>query len=198
MEALNLTLFDLINATPSSPAASMLLAHLLAVYAIYLVPALLVVGWLRRDQRQHQLMLCALLACGVALSINFVIGSLWHHPRPFVMPVGHTFLQHAPDASFPSDHMTIIMTVAFSLLLRREVRLLGLAFAILGLGIAWSRIYLGVHFPLDMLGGTAVALASACLARVTSPIYMPTLYRVARGIHRRLFATLIERGWVSR
>jgi undecaprenyl-diphosphatase len=35
--------------------------------------------------------------------------------------------------------------------------------SIAGLSIAWSRIYLGVHFPLDMVGAAAFAPASALL-----------------------------------
>ncbi|MGJ8513202.1 phosphatase PAP2 family protein [Carnimonas bestiolae] len=198
MEALNLYLFSLINATPQSPHWLLGLANVLAVYAIFLVPVVLVIGWLRRDEARHRLMLAALIACGVALAINGVIGLLWFHPRPFVMPVGHTFLHHSADASFPSDHMTIAMTVALSLLMARETRAMGAIMFAIALAVGWSRIYLGVHFPIDMIGGALVALFGASVAHLTKRLYIRPLYRLLRGFHRRLFAVLIRRGWMSR
>lgn len=198
MEALNLYLFSMMNATPQSPQWLLGLANMLAVYAIFLVPLVMVIGWLRRDEERHRLMLAALIGCGVALAINGVIGLLWFHPRPFVMPVGYTFLHHSPDASFPSDHMTISMTVALSLLMARETRIMGALMFAIALAVGWSRIYLGVHFPIDMMGGMLVALFGASVARLTKPLYIKPLYRLARGVHRRLFAALIRRGWISR
>lgn len=196
MEALNLYLFSLLNA-PAHPSTLMLtLSQGLAVYAIWLVPALLGISWLRRGECHHHAMLHALLATGAALLISNIIGMFWYHPRPFAMPTGHTFLYHAADPSFPSDHMTVIMTVAFTFLLRHAVRLLGLGIAILGVMIGWSRIYLGVHFPIDMVGAIGVALCSALLVHLLSPLFMASLYRLTRGFYRRLFAPLIRRGWL--
>lgn len=196
MEALNLLVFSYINA-PEHPSAFMLgIAHFLATYAILIVPALFILCWLRRNPEHHYVMLNALLATGAALLVNNVIGMLWHHPRPFVMHTGHNFLYHAADPSFPSDHMTIIMTVAVTFLLRPHVRRLGLGLAVLGLLIGWSRIYLGVHFPIDMVGAIVVAFTSAALIHVLSPLFMPSLYAPLRSLYRKLFAPLIKRGWL--
>jgi undecaprenyl-diphosphatase len=49
------------------------------------------------------------------LLINQVIILLWQHPRPFVIGLGHTYLAHAADSSFPSDHLTLLCIPVSSL-----------------------------------------------------------------------------------
>jgi hypothetical protein len=39
-----------------------------------------------------------------------------------------------------------------------------------GAGVAWSRIYLGVHFPLDMIASMLVAVVSGDIARLGQPV----------------------------
>ncbi|WP_342596198.1 phosphatase PAP2 family protein [Salinicola lusitanus] len=197
MESFNLRLFAWLNAPSHASHLTLSLAYALAIYAIYLVPLLMILGWLHRDPARQRLALKALLGCVFALSVNEVIALLWDHPRPFVIPVGHTYLDHAANSSFPSDHMTVISTLAITLLLSREWRPLGYLFAGLGLGIAWSRVYLGVHFPLDMLGAIVVSALVATLLAITERFYMPSLHGLSRGLYRRLFAPLIERGWLA-
>ena len=84
------------------------------------------------------------------------------------------------------------------LLLHRSQRMTAVALALLGLPMAWARIYLGVHFPLDMLGAALVAGFSAWLALIGARLYMEPLYRLAIAIHRTLFGALIKRGWVGK
>ena len=71
-----------------------------------------------------------------------------------------------------------------------------MALASLGIPIAWARIYLGVHFPFDMLGAVAVAALSAWLSLREARWYLKPSYRLANSIHHRIFGRLIARGWV--
>jgi undecaprenyl-diphosphatase len=45
----------------------------------------------------------------------------------------------------------------------------------LGLATAWARIYLGVHFPLDMAGAFVIALIGAAVARTIQPRLMASV-----------------------
>jgi len=81
---------------------------------------------------------------------------VWQHPRPFMIGLGHTLIPHAADSSFPSDHATVLFAVSLTLLLGRAT-VPGLAVLLAGFCVAWARIFLGVHFPLDMIGAAAVA-----------------------------------------
>ena len=110
--------------------------------------------------------------------------------------LGQTFIPHIADSSFPSDHLTLWWAVAFSLLLQQQYRSTGIGLALLGVPIAWGRIYLGVHFPFDMLGAISVALLSAWLTLREAHWYLGPSYRLATAIHHRLFGKLIVFGWV--
>ena len=99
---------------------------------------------------------------GGILALMSLIG-IKHGDRPFVIALGHTLMHHDADASFPSDHLTFLWSVAFSLMLHRPRWIASIAFVLLGFPVAWARIYLGVHYPLDMVGAALVASASAAL-----------------------------------
>lgn len=138
MEELNHSLFLLINASPHPSPILLNAAMLCAEWLVFLVPAILLSGWLRGGEQTRKLMLEA-AACGVlALSVSMLVGALWPHPRPFMIGLGTNFLAHAADSSFPSDHLTLQWSVAFSFLLHRQLRTLGLALSLLGLPMAWA------------------------------------------------------------
>jgi undecaprenyl-diphosphatase len=196
METFNHSLFLLINA-PAHPGAIMLvLARLSAEYLILLAPLTLLVGWLRRGERIRKLMLEAAICAVLALLVAQVIGLVWPHPRPFMIGLGHQFLPHVADSSFPSDHLTLMWSVGFSLLLHAESRAAGALLAILGLPVAWARIYLGVHFPLDMAGAALVAALCAWLCLRHARRVVELVFPWMTAAYRQLFAPLIRRGWV--
>ncbi len=64
--------------------------------------------------------------------------------------------------------------------------------------MAWAHIYLGVHFPFDMLGAFAVAALSAWLTLREARWYLEPSHRLATGIRRRSFGKLIALGWVRK
>lgn len=196
METFNTALFLLINA-PDDPNVVMLMAaKSFAEYVIWLVPVVLVVGWLRGGQRTRKLMLQATVAGLGGLLINQVIGWVWQHPRPFMIGLGHTFLHHAADSSFPSDHLTLLWAVSVSFLMHQRLRLAGALLTTLGLPMAWARIYLGVHFPLDMVGAAMVAGVSAWLCFCSERWWAGPVFQWASTLYRHIFAPLIRRGWV--
>lgn len=198
MDTLNLALFTLINASPETDALWLWLAHFCAVPLIWVVPALLAFGWLRGGDRLRRPLLEAFLATLLALGASALIGWLWPTPRPFVVPVGHTFLEHAATPAFPSNHLIIMMTMACSLLLHRDTRRIGGCLLLLAPPVAWSRVFLGVHFPQDMLGALPVSVAVTLLVAAGRERLVLPLYReVACRLHQRLFAPLISRGWVK-
>lgn len=116
IEAFNQAFFLMINGTPATSAWLVGTALFAANYLIWLVPFVLVGMWLTGKARQRELALRACRVAMLALGANQLIGLVWQHPRPFTLGLGHTFLVHAPDSSFPSDHATVFAGVALTLL----------------------------------------------------------------------------------
>lgn len=92
MEHLNQSLFLLLNAAPDASFRVVETARLLAYDLIWVVPAGLVVGWLRGSSATRQALLAATLAGLTGLLINQLIGLLWYHPRPFEIGIGRTLV----------------------------------------------------------------------------------------------------------
>ena len=130
---------------------------------ILLVPAALAGLWLWGGQPQRGLVLKTLTGIGVALFISYLCGALWPHPRPFTIGLGHAFFAHKATSSFPSNHTIIIATLAFTLLFDRRWAGWGWATLALAAVVGLSRVYLGVHFPLDIAGGLLLAPLAAAL-----------------------------------
>ena len=196
LESFNQSLFLLINADSATPAWRFHAAMLVANKLILLVPGVMAAVWLWGRQAQRSLMLKALASVAVALGLSYVCGALWPHPRPFVIGLGHVFFAHKPTSSFPSNHMIIIAAFAFALILDRRWAgwgWLALAGALL---VGTSRVYLGVHFPLDIVGGLLLAPLAAA---ITVPLWQRAgepLTGVAQAVYRKVLALPIARGWI--
>lgn len=196
LESFNQSLFLLINADSATPAWRIHAAMLVANKLILLVPGVMAAVWLWGRQAQRSLMLKALASVAVALGLSYVCGALWPHPRPFVIGLGHVFFAHKPTSSFPSNHTIIIAAFAFALILDRRWAgwgWLALAGALL---VGTSRVYLGVHFPLDIAGGLLLAPLAAA---ITVPVWQragETLTGVAQAVYRKVLALPIARGWI--
>jgi undecaprenyl-diphosphatase len=100
-------------------------------------------------------------SAGLALLIAHFVSAAAGRPRPFVAHAGsiHPFLAHAADPSFPSDHATAAFAIAVAVLLRQ--RRWGLALVALATVVAVGRVFLGLHYPTDVLAGAALGSATA-------------------------------------
>jgi undecaprenyl-diphosphatase len=147
MESLNQTLFLWLNAPEHPSALALTLATFFAEQLIWAVPLLIGIGWLRGSEAPRKAMLVATASGLLGLLINQAIGLAWFHPRPFMIGLGHTLIPHVANSSFPSDHLTLWWAVVFSLALQRGPRIAGIGLVLLGVPIAWARIYLGGSFP---------------------------------------------------
>lgn len=197
LETFNRTLFLHINGGDGTALWLVNTAIGIADYLIYLIPMLLLALWLWGDSARRHLAVKACLVAMLGVGMNQIIPLFWQHPRPFMVGLGHAWIPHAPDSSFPSDHMTVFAGVGLSLLFDGALWI-GLATLMAGLCIAWARVFLGVHFPLDMIGAVGVA---ACSYLIVSPLWRRA-GRATTGFAERLYRTVLARpiaaGWIRR
>ncbi|MBE0150725.1 undecaprenyl-diphosphate phosphatase [Serratia sp. PL7] len=200
MEQLNYLLFAWINATPASPEWLIDLATFIARDLIAIIP-LLIVGlwfWGAHGQlaTQREVVAKTTIALLFAMSAAATIGALLPHERPFVTGIGYTFLAHAPDSSFPSDHGTAIFTFALAFLCWHRAWS-GLLLMVVAIAIAWSRVFLGVHWPLDMVGGFLVGCVGCLFAQLVWNLFGDAIAQRLTRLYHFLFAFPIRKGWVK-
>jgi undecaprenyl-diphosphatase len=129
------------------------------------------------------------LAAGIAVLINVPIRGFVERPRPFLDHQGlDVLVSGKTDYSFVSDHATITMAVGVALFAaHRKFGLVGIGLALLE---GFCRIYMGVHYPTDVVGGFALGTAVALLL---SPVAMALLTPVTKAVERSPRA-----GWLIR
>ena len=196
LSELNLSLFSWINASPEASNTSIHFAIFIANDLLYCMILLFAWFWLRGNYDTKKQILKAFIFTSIAILISQCISHVYYHPRPFVMEVGRTLIYHAPNGSFPSDHMLIFSSIAFSYLFSAQ-RKLGVLLLIMAWLVAWSRVYLGVHFPLDMLGAFLLAFALNFFGLKLWNLYKDTIMQWALTLHFYLFKPLIQKGYIK-
>ncbi len=197
LEAFNRTLFLQINGSDGTPAWLIQVAIGIADYLIYLIPLLVLGLWLWGDHARRSMAIKAFLVAMLSFAANQAIGMIWPHPRPFMTGIGHAWISHVADSSFPSDHMTVFSSIALTLLFDGAAGW-GTVILFSGLCVAWARVFLGVHFPLDMVGSVAVAGAAYAITSPAWRMVADTLTRVAEKLYRTILARPIAAGWLRR
>ncbi|WP_018548498.1 phosphatase PAP2 family protein [Streptomyces sp. LaPpAH-108] len=139
-------------------------------YGLPVAMVLLILGcWLsvrRRGGREAAPAVAALvwapLAAALAVVVNAPIRNFVERPRPFVDHQGlDVLIAGKSDFSFCSDHATITMAMAVGLFVaNRRFGMAGIAIALLE---GFCRVYMGVHYPTDVIGGFALGTAVALL-----------------------------------
>lgn len=154
-------------------------------YGIIFGMALLMLGaWWSVRRTSHDApgavagLVWAPLAAGLALIANIPIRNFVERPRPFKDHQGlEVLVEGKSDFSFVSDHATLAMALAVGVFMAS--RKYGLAAIGLALLEGFCRVYMGVHYPTDVIGGFALGTAVALLL---APLAMMLLTPLMHGI----------------
>jgi undecaprenyl-diphosphatase len=167
MQALDFALFELANASASVPPWTLTFAG----FASDLLPALLMlaIGACALGSRRWRYALFTALASLLAtwLLVN-LMRTVAPMPRPAFYGLGIQWVVQGARPGFPSLHAAGTFAVAFSLwcLPSRAPMYAALLVAAV---VAWSRVYLGLHFPSDLAAGVMLgALVSIVVERGVS------------------------------
>lgn len=110
--------------------------------------------------------------CGLAILLSFalaaVLGYAFKHiiarPRPFLLAAEIELIVKAPKGySFPSNHSALAFATATAIFLQNKY--CGFIALFIASLVAFSRLYLFVHFPTDIIAGVALGIASALIIK---------------------------------
>lgn len=160
---LNQSLFLLINRCGAG-VFEVRFARLLAELPVYFCALLLGLAWLRAHPTQRREALRIPIAAITVFLINSVIRHYWYYPRPFVLQLGCTFLAHSPNSSFPSNHVALLLACASTAFFIKGFGRVACLILALAVVLAWARVFVGVHWPLDMLGAVLTGLCATLLS----------------------------------
>jgi membrane-associated phospholipid phosphatase len=125
----------------------------------------------------------AAIAAGAAWVLANVAKAIADRPRPYEVMTGAVLRQPpAHGTSFPSSHTAVTLAVVIALMpfLARPLAAVGIAYAVL---VGWSRVYLGVHYPLDVLAGAGIGMAVAGAVLLALQALLRRAGRAANGYH---------------
>jgi undecaprenyl-diphosphatase len=138
----------------------------LAKYSPLIFAAVLVALWVTWSHRNQRGALLAGISALVALGLGQLVGMALPRERPYLTHRVALLITHSPDTSFPSDHTTLAFAIAMVIVLFN--RRLGLALLAFGLVVAYARVFVGAHYPGDVLGGAVLgALTGFVLWKVS-------------------------------
>ncbi|MGG1516962.1 undecaprenyl-diphosphatase [Paenibacillus oryzisoli] len=153
--------FQLINDLGNNISILNPLMKILASKAEYVFYVGVVVYWFTRQEKHRRMVAQSLLSASIALAVSGVLGVFFYRDRPFVTHSVLQLIPHPANASFPSDHATAAFVIAASIWIFR--RKAGYVWLILAACIAFSRIWTGVHYPSDVIGGAGIGIITAIL-----------------------------------
>ena len=159
------------------------------VVSDYLIPvslalALVALWFIEPDRvarQRHQIgVFAALTAMGLASLAVFSLNALYFRPRPFET-LDVTLLFYRPtDSSFPSNAVAAVFGIAA--VVWSVNRGLGTALLIAAGLYGMARVYVGVHYPLDVVGGALIGIVMSLLVLKLRDLIMPVLVWVIKAV----------------
>ena len=151
--------------------ATMLAVHLAKLHVV-LLGLLLLGGSGARGGRRRTAAVRIAAALPVTMLVVGAVGRLVERQRPFAgQPDRPSLVEHTPGRSFPSRHSACAVTM--TVVAWPASPFVGSLMGLGALGLALSRVYTGLHYPSDVLGGWLIGLTIGMIARRKELLRVP-------------------------
>lgn len=130
---------------------------------LYLFIIVMAVIWFSNqpNPKKKEILVLA-CACLPLIFIIFEIASrIYYNPRPFVAEHFKSLIYHKADNGFPSHHELLVSAIAMIIFIFS--RRMGFLLWALALFVGFSRVYAGVHYPIDIAGSILISIISVTL-----------------------------------
>ena len=145
---------------------------------------IILIGWIlyAGDKKKGYAIVGPILISALLMS---VLKAIVRAPRPFQVldKIKGKRISTATGYSFPSGHTTISSSMYSAIAIAYKKKKISIACAILIILVALSRIYLGVHWPIDVFGGLVIGIP-------LSIILYPIFYRIAEDKDKKYRVSL--------
>lgn len=188
---MNYSIFKFINGFAGKSSVLDHFMIFLSKSAIVVVIGLLCYLWFQKNTNKKYTAFYIVLTLILALGSNLILHQFYYHARPFVNHHVTKLISHSSDSSFVSDHGTLVFSTAIILLLRKNS--LAKYSAIWAILVGISRIYVGVHYPFDIVGSFILSGLAALVVIKTknyTEFLMKILLKVYEIIVNRLPITM--------
>lgn len=182
MYGLDVAVTQAINGLAGNPAIDFLMIWV-SMIGVPILVAAVALQWWRKADRPHvrHVLLAAGASFALGLAFNQIVLLLVHRVRPYDAGITHLLVAKSTDPSFPSDHATASVAIAAAFLFA-GFRRTGFAFLAAAALVMFSRVYIGIHYFSDVIGGAFTAIVAALLVRA--------LYREGSRFDRIMVAIL--------
>ncbi|AMP16855.1 DUF535 family protein [Collimonas pratensis] len=139
----------------------LLLALAIAEWGVYLVPTSLLALWVSGGRETRITSLKAVVTMAAAVIVSKMIALLWTATQPAVDDGGYIYLPQGEYFLTPSVTIAIILATGLTLWTARAIKIkwVGVLLVMLSLAVSWAKVFLGMHYPLDIFGAGLISLA---------------------------------------
>jgi len=167
---MDLLLFEKINGLVNNSKILDFIGIFFADYFQYILGAILIALFIWKKNR----LMVISVAISVFLSrlvITEIIKIIFHRSRPYLVldTAKKLIAENADFKSFPSGHAAIFFAIAMAVYFYNKK--LGIWFFVVAILMGIARIFVGVHWPSDILGGAVIGIVSGVFVRI---IYLKT------------------------
>jgi undecaprenyl-diphosphatase len=131
---------------------------------LYIVVLIIAIAYFLKQPKETKktIAVFALIALPLAYITAKIAGHFYYDPRPFVQSHFNPLIFHEPDNGFPSDHALLTGAIATTWFYFN--RRIGIVLWIIAILVGVSRVSVGVHHPIDIVGSFIIALTCVAVA----------------------------------